>query len=157
MSVRSIRSRTSARSSSSASRLRSSGAWTSSSSSLTRGIGGERQPQRHEIARPRGSERGAADEALEVVDGLQHLAEPAALGRAEGELLDGIEPIADALERAAADEAATRGAAGRPSTSRCDRSRAGATLRPAFAAGDDLEVLQRDRVDDEAVGGGLDS
>ena len=39
-------------------------------------------------------------------------------------LLDGVEPILDALERQRAAAAATRAAAARPSTSRCDRSRA---------------------------------
>ena len=64
-------------------------------------------PQRHEIARPRGAERDAADEPLEVVDDLQHLAELAAVGGAKGELLDGVQPIADPLERAPAGAAAT--------------------------------------------------
>jgi hypothetical protein len=46
---------------------------------------------------------------------LERLAQLGALGRAEGELLDGVEPVLDALERERAGAAATRAAAARPS------------------------------------------
>ena len=59
----------------------------------------DRLPQRHEIARAGGPERGARDEALDVVDRLQRLAQLGALGRAKRELFDGVEPILDPLER----------------------------------------------------------
>ena len=48
---------------------------------------------------PAGAERGAGDQPLEILDGLDRVAELAALGRAERQLLDGVEPIADRLER----------------------------------------------------------
>ena len=59
----------------------------------------ERLLQADEIARPGGAERRARDQPLEVLDGLERLAELAALGRPERELLDRVEPIADRLER----------------------------------------------------------
>ena len=61
--------------------------------------GGERLPQRDQIARPRGAERGAGDDPLHVVHGLQRLAHLRALGAAEREVLDAVEAILDALER----------------------------------------------------------
>ena len=60
----------------------------------------QRLAQRDEIARARGAERGARHQPLEVVDRLERLAELAAIGRSERQLLDGVEPVADALERA---------------------------------------------------------
>ena len=72
---------------------------TRSSSSRTRGIGGDRLPQRHQIARSRGPERRARDEPLDVVDRLQRLAHLRPLGAAERELLDRVEPILNPLER----------------------------------------------------------
>ena len=77
--------------------------------------GGDRLAQRDEIARTGGAERGAADQPLHVVDALERVAQLGALGAAERELLDGVEPILDPLERRAAAAAATRAAAGRPS------------------------------------------
>ena len=155
MSVRSIRSRTSARSSSSASRLRRSGACTSSSIRRRRGIDASdirRATRSRGPAVPRATRR---DEPLDVVDVLQHLAELAAVGGAKGELLDGVQAIANPLER---DQRAQQPRAEHPSAHRRD----GAidlveqrTLRAAFAAGDDLEMLERDRIDQQALGDGL--
>ena len=82
-----------------------------------------------EIARSGDAERGARDEPLEVVHGLQRVAELAALGRAEGELLDRVEPIANRLDARRAAAAATTAAAGRPSASPSDRARRAATRR----------------------------
>ena len=67
----------------------------------------ERLLQADEIARAGRAERGARDQPLEVLNGLERLAELAALGRPERELLDGVEPIADRLERRRAAAAAT--------------------------------------------------
>ena len=78
-----IRSRTSARSSSPAARLRSSGAWNAVELGAHARHGGARLAQRDEVARPGGAERRARHQPLEVVHRLQRLAEPAALGRAE--------------------------------------------------------------------------
>ena len=75
---------------------------------------GNRLFQADEIARAGVAERGARDEALEILHVLQDFAELAAVGAAEGEFLDGIEAIADSIERRRAAAAATRAAAGRP-------------------------------------------
>ena len=116
---------------------------------------GNRQPQRDEIARAGGAQRHAADEPLDVVHRLQHLAEAAAIGRAEGELLDGVEPIANPLQRT---ERLQQPAAQHAAAHRGD----GAIdlveqrpLRPALAARDNLEMLQRHRIDEQAFGGRL--
>ena len=59
----------------------------------------QRLLQADEIARPGRAERRARDQPLEILDGLERVAELAALGRAERELLDGVEPIANRFER----------------------------------------------------------
>ena len=85
------------------------------------------------------------------MNALQRLAKLASLGRAKGELLDGVEAIADALERA---QRTQQPGAEQSSAHRRDRSIdlvQQRSLRTAFAAGHDLEVFQRDRIDDEAV------
>ena len=89
--------------------------------------GGNRLPQRDQIARPGDAERRARDEPLDVVNRLERLAQLGALGRPERELFDGVEPILNPLERDQRPEQPRRAAAGRPSTSSCDRSRAAAT------------------------------
>ena len=60
---------------------------------------GDRQAQRHQVARAGGAERHAADEPLDVVNGLQHLAKAAAIRGAKRELLDRVQPVTDPLER----------------------------------------------------------
>ena len=45
------------------------------------------------------AQRGARDQTLEILHRLERVAELAALGGAEGELLDGVEAIANRLER----------------------------------------------------------
>ena len=88
------------------------------------------------------------------MDGLQRVAELAALGRAEGQFLHRVEPIADALERAQRSK--------QPRTEQTPAHRGDRaidfleqrSLRTTLAPGDDLEVLQRDRIDDETVGAG---
>ena len=105
----------------------------------------ERLPQRHEVARARRSERDATNQPLEVVHALERVAKLAALGRAERQLLDGVQSVANALERAqrtqqprAQQAPAHRG--DRPIDLVQQR-----TLRTALASGHDLEMLQRDR------------
>ena len=115
----------------------------------------QRQPQRDQIARTGGAERGARHQTLEIVDRLQGVAKPCALGGPERELLDRVEPIADPLQRAQRAQqppAQQAGAHRRDGAVDLVEQR---SLRSAFAAGDDLEVLQRDRIDDEAVGNRL--
>ncbi len=48
---------------------------------------------------PGGAERGARDQPLEILDRLDRVAELAALGVAKRQLLDGVEAIANRLER----------------------------------------------------------
>ena len=115
----------------------------------------QRQPQRDQIARTGGAERGARDQPLEVVDRLQRVAEPRALGGPERELLDRVEPIADPLQRAQRAQQPPAQQAGAHRRDRAVDLVEQRSLRSAFAAGDDLEVLQRDRIDDQAVGGRL--
>ena len=116
------------------------------------GHGRERRAERHQVARPGGAERGARHEALDVVHRPQRIAELAPLGRAEGEVLDGIEAVADALEREErpdeprAEEARAHGRHGAVKLLE-QRAGAGAVHRL-----DDLEVLERQRIDDESIG-----
>ena len=86
--------------------------------------------------------------------GLEDFPKAAAIRRPKGELFDRIQPIVDPLERAERLEQPA------PQHSAAHR-RDGAidlveqrSLRSAFAARDDLQVLQRDRIDQQAVGGG---
>ena len=75
----------------------------------------ERLLQRDEVAGTGRPEHGPRHEPLEVLDGLQRLAELAALGRLEREVLDGVEPVPHALERQQRAAAATGAAGARPS------------------------------------------
>ena len=118
--------------------------------------GRDRLPQRDEVARTGGAERGARDEALDVVHRLERVAQLRALGRAERELLDGVEPILDPLER---DERPQQPRAQQPAAHRRHRAidlvqqRSGAAAVGGF---DDLEVPQRGRIDEQAVGAGAE-
>ena len=60
---------------------------------------GNRLLQADEIARAGIAERRARDEPLEILHAFQDLAELAAVGAAKRKLLDGVQPIADAIER----------------------------------------------------------
>ncbi len=114
--------------------------------------GGERGAQRHEIARPGGAEGGAGHEPLDVVHGPQRVAELAALGRAEREVLDGVEAIADPLEREQrADEPRAEQARAHRRHRAVEFVEQG-TGAAAVDRLDDLEVLQRERVHDQPVG-----
>ena len=77
--------------------------------------GSDRLAQRNEIARPGGAERGATDQPLDVVNRLERVAHLRALGRAERELLDGVEAILNALDRHERPQQPRREASGRPS------------------------------------------
>ena len=86
-------------SSSSATSDRTSGACRSASTVRTRGTTVERLLEADQIARSRRAERRAGDEALEILDRLDRVAELAALGGPERQILDRVEPIANRLER----------------------------------------------------------
>ena len=100
-----------------------------------------------EIARAGGAERRARHQPLEVLHRLDRVAELAALGGAEGELFDGVEAIANRLER---DERAQQP---RPQQAAADRGHRAIELveqrsgAAAFRAFEDLEMLQRRRID----------
>ena len=112
----------------------------------------DRLLQADEIARPRVAERGTRDEALEILHAFQDLAELAAVCAAKGELLDGIQAVANAIER---DQRAQQPRAQQASRHGRDRpidlveQRA---LAAAIHRLDDFQMLQRDRVDEQAVG-----
>ena len=88
----------------------------------------------------------------EIVDAFQRVAEAPAIDGAERELLDAVEAIADRLEgqqrpeQPGAEQATAHGRDGAIDLVQ-ERSR-----RAAFAAFHDLEMLQRDRIDQQAVG-----
>ena len=114
--------------------------------------GDERLAQRDEIARAGRAERGARDEAFEIVDRLQRLAQAAALGGAERELFDGVEAILDAFERHQRPE---QPAAQHARAHRGLRAIEHAQQRPvaaAFRAFDHFEMLVGRRIDQQAVG-----
>ena len=112
---------------------------------------GERLPQRDQVARPGRANRHPADEPLEVVDGAQRVAQAAALGGLERELLDRVEPILDPLERRqrahqpGAQAACAHDGLG-PIEHRQQRS-----VAAAFRAFENLEVPERHRIDEQAV------
>jgi hypothetical protein len=114
--------------------------------------GGNRLAQRGEIARPRGAERGTADQALDIVDGLERLAHLRPLGAAKGELLDRVETILDALDR---EQRPQQPRTEQPAAHRRHRAIDLVEQRPPLAAVGrlhDLEVPQRRRIDRHAVG-----
>ena len=112
----------------------------------------DRLPQRDEIARTGNPERGARNEALDVVDRLQRLAQLCAFDRAKRELFDGVETILDPLER---DQRTQQPRPQQAAAHRCHRAIDFVEQRPGPAAVgriDDFERAQRRRIDDQAVG-----
>ena len=114
--------------------------------------GGDRLAQRDEVARTGGSQGRARDEAFDVVHVLQRVAKLGSRGAAEREVLDGVEPIVNPLER---DE--------RPSSqARSSRPPIGVTVRsiscssdpvrPPSAASITSRFLSVIGVDEQAVG-----
>ena len=122
-----------------------------SSSSRTRGTTVS-ELQAHEVARAGGAERGARDQPFEILDTLRDVAKLAALSGAKRQFFDGVEAVANRLER---DEWAEQPGAKQPSghggDCAVDLVEEGA-LRRALHRFDDLEMLQGDGVDQEAVG-----
>src|SRR5262249_62254660 len=115
------------------------------------GDGGGRGLGAPESAGAGGAERGACAQPLDVLDRLDGFAEPATIDGTEGQLLDGVEAIADRLER---DQRTEQPRSQQPAADRGHRTielveqRAGAS---AIGSLDDLEVLQRRRIDEQAV------
>ncbi len=112
----------------------------------------QRLLQTHQIARPRGPERSSGDQPLEILHRLEGVAEFAALGVPERDLLHGVEAIANRLER---DQRAEEPGAQEPAADRRDRPielveqrSVPATFRPL----EDLEVLHRRGIDQQRVG-----
>ena len=62
------------------------------------GQGLERGRERHQVARAGGPERDAPEDAVEVLDAGEGVAQAAAVERPEGQLLDGVEPVLDPLQ-----------------------------------------------------------
>ena len=105
-----------------------------------------------QIARTGDAERGSRDQPLEVVHVLQRLAQLRAIDAVKRQLLDRVEAVANRFQR---DQRTQQPPAQEAAAHRRDREielveqRAGAA---ALGALDDLEVLQRDRIDQQVVG-----
>ena len=116
------------------------------------GQGLERGRERHQVARAGGPERHAAEDAVEVLDAGESVAQAAAVERPEGQLLDGVEPVLDPLEL---DERADDPLAKRAASHRGLRVVEHVEQRAApLAVGqalDELEVAARERVDRQHV------
>jgi hypothetical protein len=106
-----------------------------------------------EVARAGGAERHASHDAVDVLHGPQRLAQRAALAGAEGELLDGVQPVLDLLQpcqrpqHPVADPARAHGGLAQVEH-REQRALATAVLQ---ALGE-LQVAPRERVHHQAVG-----
>ncbi len=115
---------------------------------------GERLAQRDQIPRAGGAERRAGDQPLHVVDGAQRVLHLRPLGAAEGELLDGVEAILDALQR---QQRLEQPGAQQPPAHRRHRAIDLVQQRPGAATVgrlDHVEVPERRRIDDQVVGAG---
>ena len=112
----------------------------------------ERLLQPDKVARSGHAQRGPRHEPLEVVHRLERIAQLRALHAAKGQFLDGIETIANRFER---NQRANQPRAEQPAAHRRDGLVDLVEQRPdapAVAALQDLEVLQRDRVDQQVPG-----
>ena len=121
------------------------------------GHGGEGGAQGRQVPRPGGGERDARHQAFEILDTLEHLARLGALGGLDGERLHRVKAIPDAFEN---NQRTEQPGSQQPSTHRRDGSinlvqeRSGTA---ALGGLQDLEVLQRGRVDQQRVGRVLDA
>ncbi len=112
----------------------------------------QRLGERRQIARAGNAHRHARGETLEIVDAAQGIAQLAAFGGAECEVLDRVEPVLDARQRhewphqPLAHEAPPHG---RDRAVDLVEERA---LAPAVHALDDVEMAQRHRIDQHRVG-----
>ena len=76
-----------------------------------------------QVARAGGAQRDAAQDAVEVLDAAERLAQAAALDGAEGQLLDGVEPVLDRLQLDQRAQRSSRAAGARPWRCACGRAR----------------------------------
>ena len=124
---------------------------------VVEGLGrGRQRPQGrsegHEVPGPRRAQGDPAEDAVEVLHAAEGLAQAAAVEGAEGELLDGVEPVLDALEldQGAQDPLAQEAAAhGGPGVVEDVEERA--PPAPVGQALDELEVAAGEGVEDEDV------
>ncbi len=108
--------------------------------------------QRDKVTRSCRAQRDARHQPLQVLDGPDRIAELAAIRRPESELLHGVEPIADPIER---QERAQQPRAQGPAADGGDcpvELREQRSVASAFRAFQDFEVLERRRIDDQRVG-----
>ena len=111
----------------------------------------ERLPEADEVAWSGGAEGGTRDEPLEVLNGFQRLAEPAAIGRTERQLLDGVEPMADRFE---CDEWTKQPRAQKSAADRRHRRidlPEQRSVAAALGSFQHLEMLQRRRIDEQRI------
>ncbi len=105
--------------------------------------------QPDEVARPRDTQRSPRHEPLEVVHGLERVAQLRALDAPERDLLDRVEAVADRFERdQRADEPRAQQTAAHRRDGLVDLVEQRSET-PAVAAFQDLEMFQRDRVDEQ--------
>ena len=119
---------------------------------LDAGDGGNRILQGDVVARAGRAEHDTRDQPLQVLNRFDRVAEPAAIGRAERELFDRVESIADAIER---QQRTQQPGAQRPAADGGDRAielREQRPVPPSLGALQDLEVLERRGIDDQGVG-----
>ncbi len=105
-----------------------------------------------QIARSGGAERRPRDQALQIEDRLDRVADPAAIRGAKGELLDGVEAI---VNRVQGDQRPQQPGSQHPAAHRRHRPIELAeerALAAALRAVENLQVLQRDRIDQQGIG-----
>ena len=118
------------------------------------GHGRKRLAQRHQVARPGRPERRARHETLHVVHRLERVLHLGALGAPERELFDGVEPILNALDR---EQRPQHPRPQHPAAHRGDgaidfvQQGSGPSAVRRFHH---LQVRQRRRIDNQAVGAG---
>ena len=142
----------SARSSSSATRLRTSGACNSDVRSRTRGMAAIDCRKRDEIARSRRAQRRTPDESFHVVQRLQRLAQLRPFRRPERKLLNRVQPILNPLER---DERPQQPAAQEPAAHGRHAAIDFVQQRTAPSTIESLhhlEIPERGRIDGHAIG-----
>ncbi len=115
----------------------------------------ERRAQAGEVARAGRGQRDARHHALEILDALERVAHLGPIGRADGEFLHRVQPIANALQHHQRTE---QPGAQQPAAHRGDRAIDLMEQRALAAAVhrlDHLQVLQRGRIDQQRVAGVL--
>ncbi len=112
----------------------------------------ERLLEPDEVAGAGGAQRRARDQPLEILDAFERVAEFAAFRRPKGELLDGIEAILDRAKRQQRPEQPRSQQAARHRRDRSIELVEQRTLATAFRPLEDLEMLERRRIDEQGIG-----